>query len=149
MEGSVVGLMTGGFVAREDGETGLPAEVRVGGDHFGKVVVVFNLAGGQGGDGLVPHLVFERPDAALTPAGEGHAIDAGAFGCGAGLEGGEVVLKEGVEVVAGFVLEEDDVDLPAAAAVSKGVAGRAALSRVGPGARGKGRVGSRTDDSAK
>jgi hypothetical protein len=110
---SEVSMVAGESIAGEGIEIGFFGEEIEGRDH-----VV-----GVGVDGLVPHLVFERPDAELAPVGEDHAIHAVALGGGGGLEKRKVVLVEGVEVAAGFIFEESDAGLTAATTVAKCVAG--------------------------
>jgi hypothetical protein len=100
----------------------------------GEVVTV--VGGGYGRHGFFPHAVFERQDAVLAPLGKDHAVYAGALGWGAGMKAREEVLEGWVEVGGGFIFEEDGVGVAAAAAVSKGVAGGAALSCFGLGAGG-------------
>ena len=111
----MVDLVAGGFVAGVGGETGHVAEGIVGGKHAGGLA-------GRGGDGLVPHTVFELPEAALTPASGDHVVDAVAFEWGTGLKERDVLVEEGVEIGAGFVVEEDEAGLAAATTVAKGVA---------------------------
>jgi hypothetical protein len=119
----MVDLVAGAFIAGEDVEARGLAEEGEGGEEFGRVA-----------DGLVPHAGFEREDAVLTPAGEDPAVHAGTFGGIAGLQSAEVFLEEGVEVLAGFVLEEGFGELAAAATVAEAVARRAELAYRGPGA---------------
>lgn len=111
------------------------AEGREGGGEFGDEV-----AGGLRCDGVDPHGPFDCPEAALTPVGDRHLEHAGVFDGVARLKVRGVLLEEGVEIVARFIFEEDDV--LAAESVADGIEGGTvfACNALWPG--GFGRVGS-------
>lgn len=73
---------------------------------------------GLGAEHFIPHAGFHSPEAACAPQGEDHAMDGGVFRRVGGLEGGEVFLKEFIELFLGFAGEEAVGEFAAAAAVA-------------------------------
>ena len=113
-EGAVMGAIEGAFVADQQGQAvalvGQLLERKgqaVNGFHVGEAVL-FDV--GVDLVGTAEHFVvqehgFDGADAAQAPAGDGHGLDQLHFDAGLGSELVEIGIEEGLEVFAGFGVE--------------------------------------------
>jgi hypothetical protein len=110
-EGPVVGAVEGRFVADEEGDgvAGSGHLFEAEGEEIVGVGVGesgFDFVGALDGLKLYDS-GFDSGETTEPPAGDGHGFDEVHFDDGPGLEVIDVAFEEGVEVVLGFVLEDD------------------------------------------
>jgi hypothetical protein len=92
-----------------------------------------------GSQGFVEQARFLRADAVEAPTGSNHGLDGTQFEVVLRLEGGDVLLEEGVEFLLGLVFEDDAVGIEAVVAA---ITGGTQLSFGSSRAAGEGPVGS-------
>lgn len=132
-EGAVVGALEHDLIAVVAGQGGTEAQV---GPSAAEALVTLGVFHG---DGTVEMLAFDEEGAAEAPVADGHFLDVGFFDGVAGVEFGEEIVHDDVEVLFGFHPGDDEFGKES---VFGGVGGGALFPFLGFGAPGEGAVAS-------